>query len=262
MNESDSEPSLFVWRDWVDERYETRAIWDSSLECAYCKTPLVTAAEGGVPPDQDFSIDTEWYRESACSLCGWAKRRWKSWHTELPSINSGRWATQKGLQKFSVADPRLAISELCTHLRTNFSDIYTISPRRFEELIAAVFKNLGWDVTLTKATRDGGVDMYLLQNSGMEKAIVECKRYRGKVGIGIVDRLLGVQLASGHDNAFLVTTSEFTDPAVKRAASPTLAAKGFKLSLVDAEQLTRHLGVFNEKLPPSYLKDKMNRMCD
>jgi len=37
--------------------------------------------------------------------------------------------------------------------------MYDMNPRKFEELIAAIFKDFGFDVELTKATRDGGRDI-------------------------------------------------------------------------------------------------------
>lgn len=240
---------LFVWRDWIDQRYESRLIWESSLYCAYCNTSLETE-ELLIPDNQDTSIDTCGFVEAKCGHCGWIKRRWKSWHTYMPSINSGRWVTERGLKKFDLSDPRIAIRELGTHLSRNYSDIYSISPRRFEELVAATFSEQGWNTRLTRSTRDGGVDIYLLEESSGKQAIVECKRYKGKIGISLVDRLLGVQLAEGVETAYFVTISDFTGPAELRAASPEIAKHGFRLKLIDAEELSKALACFNEALPP------------
>ncbi|MDB2705214.1 restriction endonuclease, partial [Pseudomonadota bacterium] len=112
-----------------------------------------------------------------------------------------------------------------------------------------IFKSLGWETRVTKQSRDGGVDIYLLQKSNNEQAIVECKRYRNKVSIGAVDRLLGVQLAKGAQKAYLVTSSEFTKPALDRVKSPHIERSGFEIELCDVEYITRALGVFNEDLP-------------
>ena len=53
-----------------------------------------------------------------------------------------------------------------------------MSPRKFEELVAAMFRNQGYDVTLTPRSKDGGVDVIAIQRSGIGTAmiIVECKR--------------------------------------------------------------------------------------
>jgi HJR/Mrr/RecB family endonuclease len=112
---------------------------------------------------------------------------------------------------------------------------------------------------LTCQSRDGGVDIYLFERDSKEQAIVECKRYRNNVGITLVDRLLGVQLALGYETAYLVTTSKFTTPAINRAHSTNILKSGFELKLIDASKLISLLGVYNEELPPLYLDKRLRR---
>lgn len=256
---SSGAPQLFVWREWGREWYQSRDNWLKGLVCKYCDAPLLMSDCNVYPAGQDTRIDTEYYREATCSLCGWAKRRWVSFHTEMPSINSGRWATFREMRHFDISDPQIALAELASHLKRKYDDIHRITPRRFEELIAEIFRSLGWDATLTKQTRDNGVDLYIFNNSSGEQAIVECKRHKNTVGIGIVDRLLGVQLAMGQDRAYLVTSSKFSRPAQERAKSPNVVKRGFNLSLIDAEEILRCLDAFNTDLPPLYLHNNLNR---
>jgi len=95
--------------------------------------------------------------------------------------------------------------------------LYKISPRKFEEIIAEVFYRNGFEVELTKATRDGGKDIVAFTNKmGVRtKYIVECKRYSetNKVSLGLVQRLLGVKMAESANKAILATTSSFTRDA-------------------------------------------------
>jgi restriction system protein len=93
-----------------------------------------------------------------------------------------------------------------------------IPPRRFEELVAAIFKNNGFDVTLTPETRDGGIDIVAVQKNvfgGDLLHLVECKRYaaNNKVGIGVVQRLAGVVDQHRANRGIIVTTSSFTEDA-------------------------------------------------
>lgn len=93
-----------------------------------------------------------------------------------------------------------------------------IPPRRFEELVAAVFKNNGFEVTLTPETRDGGIDIFAVQKNvfgGDLLHLVECKRYTAtnKVGVGIVQRLAGVVDQHRANRGIIVTTSSFTEDA-------------------------------------------------
>ena len=57
--------------------------------------------------------------------------------------------------------------------------LWTISPRRFEELVADILTNLGWSVTLTPPTKDGGIDMMAAKKDALGDflCLVECKRY-------------------------------------------------------------------------------------
>jgi restriction system protein len=103
-------------------------------------------------------------------------------------------------------------------------------PRKFEELVAAILKNHGFDVTLTPQTRDGGIDIIAVQKNvlgGDLLHLVECKRYAAtnKVGIGIVQRLAGVVDQHRANRGLIVTTSSFTDDAeeVRRTMPHKLA---------------------------------------
>jgi restriction system protein len=93
-----------------------------------------------------------------------------------------------------------------------------LPPRKFEELVAAILKNNGFDVTLTPETRDGGIDIIAVQKDvlgGDLLHLVECKRYAAanKVGIGIVQRLAGVVDQHRANRGLIVTTSSFTEDA-------------------------------------------------
>lgn len=251
-----TEPHLFVWRDWIDEEYGSRKLWIERLSCMYCQVALKENEGFIVPEEQDNSIDTAGYISASCPNCGWIKRKWTSWHTDMPGITSGRWITQRALKNLSISDPQIEIQEIGEHLKRRYSDIHAITPRQFEQLVEAIFKNMGWETRLTKQTRDSGVDIYLMEKSSGVQAIVECKRYKDKISIGLVDRLLGVQLSEGINSAFLVTTSTFTKPARQRTQSPHIRQSGFNLTLIDAEHLTRELDCFNADLPPLHLQNK------
>lgn len=109
---------------------------------------------------------------------------------------------------------------LMSLLASEPSYLRTLSPRAFEEVIAEIFARQGFEVHLTKQTRDGGKDIIALYNKlGINtKYIIECKRYTSKpVGIELVQRLAGVRHAISANKAILATTSRFTSPAVEWA---------------------------------------------
>ena len=106
---------------------------------------------------------------------------------------------------------------LVERLQKRPDDLYIIPPRQFEELIAAVLREMGWDAELTKPTRDGGRDVLAYMQTGLGRilCLVEAKRYRKDrpVGVEIVRSLFGTFCDSGANSALLVTTSTFTEGA-------------------------------------------------
>lgn len=125
-----------------------------------------------------------------------------------------------------IGDPKLLVSvnrRLVERVAGAPWSISDLTPRQFEELIAEIFERTGLDVHLTKRTRDGGYDILAV---GREldipvRYIVECKRYapKRKVSLDIVQRLLGVKIATQANKAILVTTSSFTADAQRFADS-------------------------------------------
>jgi len=115
----------------------------------------------------------------------------------------------------SVSDALLAVLAKTPRL------LYEVSSRKFEELIAELFRKEGFDVELTKPTRDKGVDIIAVsKRMGIsQKMIVECKRYapENRVGISVVQRALGVKTEMNAHKAVVVTTSSFSKDAQKTA---------------------------------------------
>lgn len=109
--------------------------------------------------------------------------------------------------------------ELIRYLAANPSKMRELSPRKFEELIADMFRNQGFEVTLTPPSKDGGMDVIAVQRDGIGTVmiIVECKRYAetNKVGVEIARGLYGVVEQQGATRGIIATTSFFTKGAVE-----------------------------------------------
>lgn len=114
--------------------------------------------------------------------------------------------------------------EMLGYFRKHPDLLYSLHPRKFEELVAAIFKNNGFTVQLTPETRDGGVDIIAVQHStftGDTVNLIECKRYSPtqKVGIGVVQRLIGAVYQRQATKGVIVTTSFFSRDAQQAAQS-------------------------------------------
>lgn len=120
-----------------------------------------------------------------------------------------------------IKNIRIDVSEvndwMLNELNKNPTDLYKLSPRRFEELIAEVLMRKGYNVELTPATRDGGKDIYVAHKDdlGSFLYLVECKHYEPprKVGVSVIRDLYGVLSKEKATYGIVVTTSDFTKPA-------------------------------------------------
>ena len=95
----------------------------------------------------------------------------------------------------------------------NIEFLQSVSPQKFEDLMAEMFTALGWMVEQTPYTNDSGMDAVLLKDE--RKFLLECKRY-GKdnvVGRPTLNAFLGVMTAQKAEGGFFVTTSRFSSPA-------------------------------------------------
>lgn len=103
----------------------------------------------------------------------------------------------------------------------NPDKIHQLTPRQFEELIASILEDFGFEVELTKATRDGGSDIIArVRNTVCSYlTLVECKKYapENKVGVGVVREVIGVHNIKEASKSLIVTTSFFSKDAEEEA---------------------------------------------
>lgn len=86
-------------------------------------------------------------------------------------------------------------------LRTRCDFWQSMSGRRFEHELAALFKRQGYSVTVTPGSGDGGIDI-ILKRTGRTTA-VQCKQTRKPVGPAVVRELYGAMMASNVDDGIL-----------------------------------------------------------
>lgn len=106
---------------------------------------------------------------------------------------------------------------LAETLKKQPQDLHKLTPREFEVLLADLLADMGWEVELTKQTRDGGTDIlaYLNTDVGRLLCLVEAKHYRPdrKIGVDLVRTLYGTLCDAQANSAMLVTSSTFTADA-------------------------------------------------
>lgn len=106
---------------------------------------------------------------------------------------------------------------LIEKLKRRPTDLFKITPRQFEEVIADLLTDMGMEVELTPQTRDGGKDILAYMDTELGKllCLVETKRHRETrpVGVTLVRSLYGTVIDYDATSGMLVTTSRFTKDA-------------------------------------------------
>ncbi len=114
----------------------------------------------------------------------------------------------------------LRVRSIISAIHQDNEEIFKIRPRDFEEVIAELFRSQGFQIELTKQTKDGGYDIIAIQELGSfnNRYLVECKRYAKNrpVGIEIVRSFMDVIDQNDSNKGIICTTSYFSPEVVKR----------------------------------------------
>jgi restriction system protein len=202
VNELSKVDAVEFIKNIVGNKYEY--ISDSAIDMIN-GSPLVANLLGAMAVEKGISVDELLSKILPFELSGLVDTLGR------PLRLSGR------LSKVIVADARAANEELLRIISKDRNYIYSISPRRFEELAADVFERLGYTVEITPPSKDGGKDLYVARKSELGSLLfyVECKRYAPDrpVGVGLVRSLYGVVEAGKATAGLMLTTSHFTKGA-------------------------------------------------
>jgi hypothetical protein len=123
-----------------------------------------------------------------------------------------------------------------------------LSPADFERLVAETYRDQGHQVDIVGQTGDHGIDLVVHTRKG-ETWLVQCKKYRGKVGEPIIRDFYGAIRAANADAGAVITTGTITGAA-------RLWAEGKPIFLYDGEEFmqviqTTHI---RKSLPPEAKK--------
>lgn len=119
---------------------------------------------------------------------------------------------------FDVA--KATAAEIIREIQADKDLLRDITSRQFEEVVAELFRDKGYQVELTKRTRDGGKDIIAISKDDFGirlKYFIECKHYaeEHKVGVDVVRSLQGVKnTKNGPNKTIIATTSSFTADAI------------------------------------------------
>ncbi len=113
----------------------------------------------------------------------------------------------------------------------NMQAIDHMTGEEFEALLAAQFRQKGYQAEMTPKSKDYGADLVMQREK--KKIVVQAKRYSGKVGIKAVQEVIGAREYYGADLAIVCTNSFFTSSAKN-------LAKECHVVLIDRERFCRN----------------------
>ncbi|PSB61553.1 hypothetical protein C7B61_15765 [filamentous cyanobacterium CCP1] len=231
-----------IWY-YGDHSEEDVAAVHPSDACHFCKTPLLKDEEEAYllrecPPFRliaravgygGTSIDTS---AAVCPCCGWWKyTRFFDFMTPagVEAIHDGWFGKLKLLD---LKDLKTPCGEVQQFLAAKYEDRFDIHPRKFEEVVGAVFSNLGYDTRVTGYSNDGGIDVVL---DGPEDSLigVQVKRYRNSIEVSQIRELTGALVLHGMTRGMFVTTSDFQAGA--KGTVNLASVRGIEIELVNAE---------------------------
>ena len=117
------------------------------------------------------------------------------------------------------------VDELIDKIYSDRRELLHLSHREFESFVADLWSRFGFEVELTKQTRDGGRDVIAIRRAEAQiRFLIECKRWspNQRVGVQVVRQLFAVKADERATKAILATTSYFTKDAKELFARQAL----------------------------------------
>lgn len=160
-------------------------------------------------------------------------------------FGSGELLSPAAMQRVSF-DLSEINDELIKYLARHPEKMRALHPRKFEELVAELFRDKGYDVELTRFSKDGGFDIRAIRKTdvGLGLTLIECKRFAADrpVGVTLIRGLFGVVEKERATGGLFVTTSYFT-----RGANAFKNDLKHRLDLTDFDRLSGMLKDYRKK---------------
>lgn len=125
-------------------------------------------------------------------------------------------------------------------------DLLRLSPGRFEELTAEIYRKRGYNARVTPSTRDEGIDVVAYKEDALnpECIAIQCKNHAAPVGRPDAQKLLGAATDPKYSQAILVATAGFTEDCRE------FARKQGRLKLVDGDYICSLISDLGMALSP------------
>lgn len=197
--------------------------------CLFCQTELDLFEER-------FEFDEYRGALRACSTCGWWCKHTRRAAT-IRDEDGRRYYSMDGacaqLRTLSLSDISTPAEQVRQYLLAKYDARFDVHPKTFEDVVAGVFRDLGYDAEATAYQGDGGIDV-ILRTPGNETVGVQAKRYKNAIQVEQIRALAGALLLNDHPRGIFVTTSSYQSGA--HSAARGFGARGLPIELIDAER--------------------------
>jgi restriction system protein len=208
-------------------------------ECLFCAEPLVSlnarlpfgGFESRAGMNLNFEIRTKDVR--TCPVCGW----WTVMESFVFQNHSRgmhrNWGAVGSLRELDLPNLDLPLEEIRSYLAARYASRFHVHPRAFEEIVASVFRDLGYGARVTAYSGDDGLDV-LLDGPSDVLIGVQVKRYRNSIEVEQIRSLTGALVLGGLTRGIFVTTSTFQKGAEDTAER--VATRGYQIELMNADR--------------------------
>lgn len=232
--------SLFVHADPSPQATVEAVSVDRCMFCAGTLKVLHSKERTTRIPEFGISKGPGWERwheiVKRCRRCGWWCRKEENTSQILDHTETGVGQSISGaagcLKALDISYGETPIQEIRDYLTGKYDQRFAIRPRVFEEVVASVFRDLGYQAIVTNYSGDDGVDVFLTK--GSETIGVQVKRYEPTIGVDQIRELAGSLLLNDVTKGMFVTTSGFQRGAA--ATAQAFAMRGWPIELVDADR--------------------------
>ena len=137
------------------------------------------------------------------------------------------------LKNLSIDDLSTPIDEISNYLVVNYGNRFSVNPRKFEEVVASVFKNIVHNIYVTGYSNDGGIDV-VLENANKNLIGIQVKRSKNKIKVEQIRAFAGALILAGLNKGIFVTTSTYQPGAM--AAAEHFTSLTLPIELIDADR--------------------------
>lgn len=240
---------MSIWL-YSDDVHDTRTVVSAIglTECPFCRSPLdlLKHDRESVP---NFATNLT---VKACSKCGW----WCIKKTSLALHSSARpsaarqrvtrphqfqlYGAVASLKNLDVGNITTPLQEVRDYLTAKYESRFQVHPQLFEQVVASVFKDVGYHTRVTAYSGDDGIDVILDGPTG-EEVGVQVKRYSNRIEVEQIRSLAGALVLNGLTKGVFVTTSTFQSGASSTVTR--FARRGIDIELVDAPRFLQALKI-------------------